>query len=839
MVATLVVVVLVASVVLGFQNTRRLNEDTTWVSHTLVVLGALTEVDGHLREAESIQRTYLITGGDGVPPAFPQSINSARQSLTESKALTKDNAEQLARLNELEKQIDALRDFWTQTMNVRTERGFEAAREILKTGQSPRMMAALQSLLQQIKSNEKQLLDARSLKSASTYQSALISGAVTGILALMGVVAFIVLMQRHLTARIAAAAVIAEQRERLRTTLASIGDAVIATDVDGRITTMNAVAEALTGWTIQEASGMHLDSVFRIVNEETRRPVTNPAMRALREGVIVGLANHTVLISKQETECPIDDSAAPIRCKDGEIVGCVLVFRDITERHRVEAALRESERRYRAIGEAIDFGIWVCDVEGRNTYASNSFLRMVGLTLEQCSGYNWANLLHPDDSEKTVAAWKECVKNGGVWDREHRFKGVDGQWHYVLARGVPVRDDAGTIKGWAGINLDISRLKQAEQQLQDTDRRKDEFLAILAHELRNPLAPVRNALLILRSKNANDSELEWARNVIDRQIQQMTRLIDDLMDVSRISRDKLELRRERIELSKAVRDAVEISRPLIDQQQHQLIVNLPSEPVMLDADPTRLGQVLWNLLNNAAKYTEKGGRIELSAARRGSDVVLILKDSGIGIPASHLPTLFTMFSQVEGALSRSQGGLGIGLCLVRRLVEMHGGTIEARSDGLGQGSEFIVRLPAIMDSESASSKPASSGEVPIASSKHKVLVVDDNRDSASSMAMLLGMMGNNVRSSYDGEEAVQAAREFLPHIVLLDIGLPKLNGYEVAQRIRQEPWGQKMFLVAVTGWGQDDDKRKAKDAGFDQHLVKPVDPTLLMNLLAELPAVET
>jgi len=747
---------------------------------------------------------------------------------------------------------------------------------------------------------------------------------------------------------------LAEQGERLRTTLASIGDAVITTDSEGLITNLNAPAESLTGWTNDEAVGQPLDVVFRIVNETTRKPVENPAIRSLRDGVIVGLANQTVLIAKDGTERAIDDSAAPIRCKEGQVVGCVLIFRDvteqrylqrrssllasvvqssedaiisksldgtvqtwnvaaerlfnyssaeivgrpisllipadraaeeerilarlqageriepfytvrmrsdgspvhvsltispirdeageiigaskmvrdITERKLAEEKLRESEARYRAIGEAIDFGVWMCDSEGRNTYASESFLRLVGITQEECSGDGWGHFLHPDEAEATIVAWKECVRTGGVWDREHRFKGVDGQWHSVLARGVPVKDEGGRILGWVGINLDISRLKQAEEALREGDRRKDEFLATLAHELRNPLAPVRNAVQLLHMKGPAIPELQWARDVIDRQMQAMTRLIDDLMDLSRISRNKLELRKERVELATVVQGAVETSRPLIEEQGHELVVSLPPEPIFLNADVTRLAQVFLNLLNNAAKYTERGGRIDLRAERQGSDMVVSVKDTGIGISSEHLSKLFTMFSQVEGSLARSQGGLGIGLALVKRLVEMHGGSIEAHSEGPGKGSEFLVRLPIVIERRNAPIRPVGNdGASP--NSKLRILVVDDNRDAASTVGMLLKLMGNTIRTAHDGEEAVQAAGEFRPQVVLLDIGLPKMNGYDAASRIRQQEWGTKMILVAVTGWGQEDDRRKSKEAGFDHHMVKPVDPQSLMKLLAE------
>lgn len=381
------------------------------------------------------------------------------------------------------------------------------------------------------------------------------------------------------------------------------------------------------------------------------------------------------------------------------------------------------------------------------------------------------------------------------------------------------------------------RVTERTEALLQADRRKDEFLATLAHELRNPLAPIRNAVRLLQMKPAATPEVEWARDLIDRQALHMIRLIDDLMDMSRISRGKIELRKEQVELARAIQGAVEAGRPLIDEQGHELTVTLPPEPLIVEADLVRLSQVFLNLLTNAAKYSEKGGRIELQAERQGSDVVVTVKDAGIGIPPANLQTIFEMFSQVEGALSRSQGGLGIGLSLVKRLVEMHGGRVEARSDGLGTGSAFMVRLPIVVDQTYV--RRTSDEDEGIPNSQLRILVVDDNRDAAESLAMILKIMGNNVCVGYDGEEAVRMAREFRPQVVLCDIGLPKLNGYEACSRIKQSAWGKNMILIAVSGWGQEGDKRKSEEAGFVRHMVKPVDPQALMKLLAELDVMRT
>jgi PAS domain S-box-containing protein len=1313
----------------------------------------------------------------------------------------------------------------------------------------------------------------------------------------------------------------AEQRDGLRTTLASIGDAVITTDSAGRVTQLNRAAESLTGWTPTEAAGQPLAQVFNTVSESTRLPAPNPALRALTDGVVVGLTEPVVLIARDGTERPIDDTAAPIRGSDGALAGCVLVFRDLSARRTLQAARREageqmaatlesvtdgfirydcdwrivyvnaeaerinrfrraevlgrnlwelfpavvgtlletefrravaeqvtvefdnfyapwgrwyalkgyptpdgglttfirditgskaqrdalvasearfreqadampqivyacdaegrvdfvnrqwleytgqagaqtadlasvvhpddlpamvrqwqaaraagtplqcefrlrraadgayrwfltrttpvrnaagqvvkwfgtstdiddqkrteqqlaeSEARYRAIGESIDFGVWVCDASGRNTYASDSFLRRFGLTQQQCADFGWGDVLHPDDVAATMAAWQECVRSQGTWDRVHRCRGVDGVWYSVLARGVPIHGAAGDKLGWAGINLDITHLVQTEHevmrlaaeserqrrlyetvltntpdfvyvfsldhkvvyaneallqmwgldaagaigktfleigyepwhaqmhdaeidqvratrrpirgevpftgthgrrqydyifvpvigadgeveavagttrditerrqaeerlraneerqtflvaladtirplsdplavqaeasrvlgqwlraqrvvyfevhgsdfvverdhtdgvptiagrypvtafgaqmvaayeagrtaaeadvdtlegrsaaerqafadiqtrayvgvplikdgrfvaglaahsaqprawtpteiaivedtaertwaavervraeaalrtseerlrtlfstmdegfcviemafdaagrpsdyrielmnpafekhtgmqgltgrwvrqalpaleefwfetygrvaatgvsarvvhkvdamagrwfdvaafrlggegsrkvavlfndistrkqaeaeqerllsQLQDQDRRKDEFLATLAHELRNPLAPIRNGLQLIRMVGAQGA-IEQARSMMERQLLQMTRLVDDLLDVSRLTTGKLELRRQRIELREVIAAALETSRPLIEQEGHALTVVVPDAPIFVDGDPIRLAQVVSNLLTNAAKYTPRGGQIRVSAAHSEAAAVVAVADNGIGIPHDMLDTVFGMFTQVDRTLEKATGGLGIGLSLAKRLVDMHGGTIEARSEGQGAGSEFVVQLPlataaavAPAGADAAQARAvAAAPAAPAGPAGHRILVVDDNVDFALSLAQLLGMLGHEVRTAHDGEAGLEAARAFRPDVVLCDIGMPKLNGYDTARRIRAERWGTRPVLVALTGWGQDGDLQSSEDAGFDHHLVKPVEADALMKLFASL-----
>ena len=534
-----------------------------------------------------------------------------------------------------------------------------------------------------------------------------------------------------------------------------------------------------------------------------------------------------------------DVAVSPVRDGDGRVVRLLSVSRDMTERKRAEEAVRASEERLARAQRAASVGTWDWDItaDQANWTAEAWQLFTASVDTDRPVNYNsWQACVHPDDRERAAAIVAAALVAGPYRD-EFRVRYRDGREAWLESAGEVIRDEHGRAIRMLGTIRNITDRKQMEQALRDADRRKDEFLATLAHELRNPLAAARSAVKFLQMKGPAIPELQWARDIIDRQTQAMTRLIDDLMDVSRINQGKIDLQLEHVELAKIVQGAVETCRSLIEEMSHELTVTLPAGPVIVNADLTRLAQVIQNLLNNAAKYTERGGRIHLSAELQGSDVLVSVKDTGIGIPADKLAGIFEMFSQVQGALSRAQGGLGIGLSLVKRLVEMHSGSIEAKSDGPGKGSEVVVRLPIVVEKTYAH-QASDDSDKSTPTSDLRILVVDDNKDNADVLAMLLKMMGNTIHTAYDGEEAVAAAREFRPHVVLCDIGLPKLNGYQACRLMKQQAWDVKMILIALTGWGQDDDRNKSAEAGFDHHLVKPVDTQALMNLLAGLETVK-
>jgi signal transduction histidine kinase/ActR/RegA family two-component response regulator len=391
---------------------------------------------------------------------------------------------------------------------------------------------------------------------------------------------------------------------------------------------------------------------------------------------------------------------------------------------------------------------------------------------------------------------------------------------------------------FTGIVQDITDRKRLEEelrqrvaQLRDADRRKNEFLAMLAHELRNPLAPVHNAVKVLRKNCPEDEETKWAHDVIERQVQHITRMVDDLLDVSRITRGKINVQREPIDVAVAVSRAVEMVQPLIDTRKHQLTTSLPVEPIWLEADAPRLAQVLANLLNNAAKYTEEGGRIWLTVETDENNVLLKVRDNGIGIPPDYLPRVFDLFSQEDSSFGRTQGGLGIGLTLVRSLVRMHGGAIEAFSPGIAQGSEFVVRLPRLVQAPVTSATAAKDGPAMVVPAR-RILVVDDNVDGARSLSILLRHAGHDVQTANDGPSALELIRPWQPQVVLLDIGMPRMSGLEVARIIRRDLGMSKTLLVAMTGYGQDEDRQRSEEAGFNAHMVKPLDLDALQLLLA-------
>ncbi|MBX9654522.1 CHASE3 domain-containing protein [bacterium] len=707
--------VLILSCSVLFREVTKLRDNSGWVAHTHEAMAKIEKLLSDIRDAETGQRGYLLTGDSNYLFPFDLAMSRYESDFKDLKTLLADNKDQLTKLDQLQRLIEAKLNEVKETIRLRKEGNLPAAIQIVETDKGRQTMRGIRDIVDQMESTERDLLAQRVVANEGNYQSALRNIFLSMIIGVASLVLLGYLLHAYLRNVEESTDLIFREQQLLKATLVSIGDAVIATDADGNIRFLNSIAEELTGWRQEEAVGIPLEQVFRIVNEETRQAVDNPALRALREGKIVGLANHTILIGKDGKERPIDDSAAPIRTSDGVIEGAILCFRDVSEKKDQEAALR---RQSLALLEA--------------------------------------------------------------------------------------------------------------------DKRKNEFLAVLAHELRNPLSPLSNSIQVWPFVKNDPAEMDRLHALMERQINQMTRLIDDLLDVSRITRGKIQLRMEEVDLVSVLRSSIDVIRPTIESNSQHLEVSFPDSLVLVEGDSARLNQIFGNILNNAAKYTGRGGNIAVKIEVMNGEATVSIKDDGPGIPPELLDEIFEMFRQVDGTLDRSRGGMGIGLTLVKRLVEQHGGTVNARSEGKDKGSEFFVKLPTRSSKESTESivNPAA---VPISSNhpfKHRILVVDDVKASAHTLALMLQKLGQEVEQVHDGPTAIHWTLKHRPDVVFLDISMPVMDGYEVASRLRAET--TDVTLVALTGYGQEEDKQRAFDAGFDHHLVKPTSMERLVSLLASI-----
>ena len=525
---------------------------------------------------------------------------------------------------------------------------------------------------------------------------------------------------------------------------------------------------------------------------------------------------------------------------EGGTLGLLATFVDVTENINRQQALRQNEERFRLAAEAVNGLIYDADVITGRVERTRGLLELLGYHPEEVPPTRawWLEQVHPDDLGQLLEAHARRKTPGARVASEYRVRHRDGRYVHLNDRSLSITDDDGEVVRYVGCNQDVTEIRQAERALREADARKNEFLAVLAHEIRNPLASIRNSLRLMRRQDGegDPAEIDADGATAERQLAHLARLVDDLMDVSRITRGRVELRKQPMDLAGALGRAIEAIRPTIDRRGHDLTVDLPREPLPLEADPLRLEQVFGNLLNNAAKYTPPGGTIAVSARQEAGEAVLTIRDSGLGMSAEMLPRIFEMFVQDREHAGHSQGGLGIGLCLARSLVELHGGRIVARSDGPGAGSEFEVRLPLMANGTHGLNGSASdglAGSPPAGTPRRRVMVVDDNEDVARSLARVLERVyRQEVRVANDGPSALDLAEAFRPDLILLDIGMPGMDGCEVARRLRTRPDFATTPIVALTGWGQEGDRKRSEEAGIDRHLVKPIDPDVLGELIA-------
>ena len=628
---------------------------------------------------------------------------------------------------------------------------------------------------------------------------------------------------------------LADSEERFRHLVDGVEDyAIFLLDPAGNVSTWNRGAERIKGYRPEEILGKHF-SVFYTPEAISRAwpqfelSVASESGRFTDEGW---------RLRRDGTRFWASVVITAIRGKFGELRGFLKITRDLTERRQAEEALRRSEERFRILVDGVrDYAVFLLDASGNVASWNRGAEILKGYSASEIIGSHFSVFYTPESILQGKPDWelKTASQYGRIEDEGWRVR-KDGTRFWANVVITSLRGEDGKLMGFAKVTRDMTERRNLEALL-EVDRQKDQFLAILAHELRNPLAPIRSALQIMLEPGATDETFTRARDIAERQLTNMTRLLDDLLDVSRIREGRIDLRREIVAVSTIVQAAVETSQPLIAERGQELTVEVPPEEVWIDADPVRLSQALTNLLNNAAKYTGRGGRIWVTASRSDGYALIRVRDSGIGIDPIMLPHVFDLFVQAQPHTGTSGAGMGIGLTLAKRLVELHEGRIEAISAGAGLGSEFSIRLPAV-EAASVASGTASAGEggdsregTPL-----RVLVVDDNRDAADGLALLLDLHGHETRVAYEAEGALQAAKAFRPDVAILDIGMPVMDGYELARRLRKTPEAEKTVLVAMTGWGQEEDVRKGKEAGFDHHLVKPSEPAVLEKLLAEVAA---
>jgi len=826
---------------LTYRNTRQLNEDATWVTNTQVVLNLTSDVMLTMVDAETGMRGFLITGQDEYLQPYDAALVRLDGLVAELKGATKDDSGQHTRITKLEEMTAARMGYLRQVIGLRRKSAEESS-AFIATGEGKAQMDAIRQHIAEMRNVENESLKDRGSRTATTYQVAVVTGLLTAVLGLVAVGLLVWLMRRSLSARQKANDALRESDQFTRGVLDNnLSTFVGVTTTDGTVTYANRAPLEAAGIPASEVFGKKFwDCYWWSYSPDIQAQLREACERAasgaiVRYDVPVRMAG--------DTRVWIDFQVAPLRDAGGRITHLIPSAIEIDSRHAAEEQLRANKERTRLATEATEVGIWEWNVRTNAILWDAQMFRLYGIppTADGFVQYgDWSGAVLPEDLPDTERILQDTVRRGGQRRREFRIRRRnDGAVRHIESVEITRANAQGDTAWVVGTNLDVTARNTAEIQsrqlaadLSEASLRKDEFLATLAHELRNPLAPIRTGLQLMKLAGGQQAAIEQTRAMMERQLTQMVRLVDDLMDVSRISRGTLTLRKEQAPLAAVLDSAVESSRSLIEQMGHQLTVTLTKQPLIIDADMTRLAQVFLNLLNNAAKYTDRGGHIQLNAAREGSDAVVTVKDTGIGIAADQLSRIYEMFAQVDRSLEKSQGGLGIGLTLAKHLVEIHGGSVETKSEGLGKGSEFVVRLPVVIEA----SRPHESDREAEqhATSPHRILIVDDNRDGADSLSEILRLMGHDTRTAYDGQEGMDVAAAFQPGVVVLDIGLPTLNGYDVCRRIREQPWGKGVVLIALTGWGQDDDRRRSQDAGFDHHLVKPLDPEALMKLLAGL-----
>jgi len=957
--------------------------DYHWVNHTRQVEIELVTTQSLMTDAETGTRGFVITGNDAYLEPYNNAVREIGQQIDEVRKLIADNEDQRKRLDELAALINQRLQTLQNGQKLRREEGLAGVQRQQNSLRGKEEMDRIRAVIGEMIDREDKLLSVRESEAEQNRQRIFLTFTFATLLALALIAAITLLLRRTQAERQRSMNLVQEQKDWLAVTLTSIGDAVIATDTQGRVTFVNPVAESLTGWSHDQASGQPLDQVFRIVNEETRLTVESPVTKVLREGVVVGLANHTILLSKDGREIPVDDSGAPIRKEsDQSIAGVILVFRDVTERKRNEKTMRALQERFAKAFSAspVPMSIVTYD-EGRYVDVNESFLKENGYTREEVIGRTTTEMnIYVDNEERdrlrqivieqgrlrnyevrrrlktgeirVALASSEIIDLHGerciltttfdITDREiaeatrarlaaivessddaiigKDLQGIITSWNAgaerifgysadeMIGRPVtvlhppdraeeeiqilerlrrgepidhfetvrvrkdghpidvaltvsPIKDGTGRIIGASKISRDITDRKKAEKErerllasekearaeAEAANRLKDEFLATVSHELRTPLTAILGWSALLKQDASNEQAVRKAMEVIERNAKAQTQIIGDILDVSRIITGKLSLDLQPVELDLVIHAAINTVRPAIDGKEIILKVHLEPQRQVVFGDPNRLQQIVWNLLSNAVKFTPKGGSIDIGLKHIDSNVEISVRDSGMGIGKEFLPYVFERFRQADASMTRSHGGLGLGLSIVRHLVEMHGGMVSAESDGENKGSMFKVTLPAAAISEVA---PMLGGYAPArvdtmgVESVHKdpmlnglrILVVDDQADTREIIARVLANSGAEVKTASAADEAMDIFLQWKPEILISDLGMPTQDGIHFIRKIRslQAENGATVPAIALTAYTREEDRTAALSAGYDLHLPKPATPSELVTAVSSL-----
>lgn len=833
--AIIATLVLAINVPLTIRNTREMSTNAWWLARSHRIVNELFGLLVLVKDAETGARDYAITreGRDAI--AIDATRRAVTQQLDTLRRLVAGRTEQRARLARAESAIRG-RLAMLDTLQRAVPTGAADTLRLRMFGRGGTIAAdSLRNHVDAMIRAEQILLDERAQASAETYWRASRSGAFAGLAALVAFLGFVVVLRRELQVRSRAAREIGDERERLDTTLRSIGDAVMTADANGYITAMNPVAERLTGVAARSAIGEPLERVFR-VSEDPSAPLTTDASASSAR---MRPTQRMALFARDGMVRPIDRTSAAILTANGDRLGDVIVFRDMSEQRATEQRLEDNRQRLQLAMRSAHMTSFDLDLQSGALRLSDNSSDAMGLTSAQPleSLVQFLVHVHPEDRPRVQAALYRGSLPGDPFHVVFRMGDSTAphpRWIELQGEHQIGRDARRQLTGLA---LDITDRKRLEDEqrtlaldLSQAARRKDEFIATLAHELRNPLATLRNGVEILRLASPIPEPLRRAREMMERQVVLLVRLVDDLLDVSRITSGKLELRREHVALQSVVGAAVEASLSHFERRSQSLQAHVPPQDVIVDGDTVRLAQVLTNLLDNASKYSPAGATVHVELTATPTAAILVVRDMGQGIPAEQLQRVFELFTQVDRPLERTTGGLGIGLTLVKRLVEMHGGSIRAASLGEGLGSTFTITLPRVDATQTVSDDHAVTVAEPL--STQPIVVCDDNVDAATTLAMILRDRGHEVITVHDGESAISVARTRVPSAMIIDLGMPGLNGFDTARRIRALPLLVPTLLVALTGWGSDDYRRQSREAGFDHHLVKPADLTALDALLA-------